>query len=158
MIRGALVLFSLLLVACDQQALGDLSAPTAPTSMPAVLLSATAGGPPYLYPHNLVGRSPAEVSLAAQAEAERFYNAPISSTKVLVARSITPEDMPSLGFYCRTFWTIETPPIMLIVLRGISMVAGIGIAVRDLVFTIGTWLTSTTSGQVCQPPPRFRGD
>ncbi len=146
MIRRALLLFSLLLVACDQQPPSDLSAATAPASTPAVLPSAMAGGPPYLYPHNLVGRSPAEVSLAAQAEAERSYNAPISSTEVLVARSITPEDMPALGFYCHTFWTIETPPLMLIVLRGdfdgsryMDNSQGFGVHHRYLAYIYDIW-------------------
>ena len=110
LVLSAVMVTALTISACSS------SVPSAQAASSA-LDTPTISGSQYAYKSNMLGLSPQQVAQAAQSHATVHLHSP-TSTQVVYAQVITPEQMPNMGLPCRSYATIETPPLVLVVLKG----------------------------------------
>lgn len=67
---------------------------------------------------NLIGASADEVAQFAVQYAERNARIESGTPQALLARGVKREELPTLGFQCISFASIEQPPLMLVILKG----------------------------------------
>jgi len=111
LVLSAVMVTALTLAACSS------SVPSAP-AVSSPLNTPTISGSQYAYKSNMLALSPQQVAQAAQSRATVHLYPPTTSTQVVYAQAITPEQMPNMGLPCRSYATIETPPLVLVVLKG----------------------------------------
>jgi hypothetical protein len=85
----------------------------------------TAGSSSYAYgARNLIGASPEQVAQFALQYVGNQVDTRGVTPQVLLSRPVKDEELPSLGFDCIVFGTIEQPPLALVIMKGRFFVGG----------------------------------